>query len=53
MPPGTLSQFGHALRQPVGALHWAGTETAVEWTGYIEGAIEAGERAAGEVLARL
>ena len=30
-----------------------GTETAVEWTGYIDGAIESGQRAAGEVAARL
>lgn len=51
--PGALSQFGQSLRQPVGRIHWAGTETAIEWTGYIEGAIEAGERAAHEVLALL
>ena len=29
------------------------SETAVEWTGYLEGAIESGERAAIEVLQRL
>ena len=39
-----------ALFQPVGPLHFAGTETAREWCGYFEGALEAGERAAGEVL---
>ncbi len=53
MPTGALSQFGPALRQPVGRIHWASTETAVEWTGYLEGAIESGERAASEVLQRL
>jgi len=53
MAPGTLSQLGPTLRQPVGRIHWAGTETAVEWTGYLEGAIESGERAAREVVARL
>ena len=53
MPPGTLSRFGPALRAPVAGLHWAGSETATEWHGYIEGAIESGERAAREVLARL
>lgn len=37
---------------PVGRMHWAGTETAREHPGYLEGAIEAGVRAAGEVLAR-
>jgi len=53
VPPGVLSTFGTTLRQPVGRLHWAGTETATVWNGYLEGAIEAGERAAREVLRRL
>ncbi|MFC9436078.1 flavin monoamine oxidase family protein [Nocardia sp. NPDC057030] len=50
-PPGVLTGIGSALRQPIGAIHWAGSETATEWTGYIEGAIRSGERAAAEVLA--
>ena len=33
-------------------LHFAGTETAIEWTGYMEGAAQSGERAAAEVLAQ-
>ncbi|MCS7208720.1 MAG: FAD-dependent oxidoreductase, partial [Fimbriimonadales bacterium] len=49
-PPGAWTQFGHALRQPVGRIFWAGTETATCWMGYINGAIESGERAAHEVL---
>lgn len=49
-PPGLLSELGPALAAPVGRIHWAGTETARQWTGYIEGALEAGERAADEVL---
>jgi monoamine oxidase len=53
MAPGVMTDFGVALRQPCGRIHWAGTETAVEWTGYIDGAIESGQRAAGEVAARL
>jgi monoamine oxidase len=53
MGPGVMTDFGSALRQPCGRIHWAGTETAVEWTGYIDGAIESGQRAAGEVTARL
>jgi monoamine oxidase len=52
MPPGTLTQLGTALRQPVGRLHWAGTETAERWSGYMEGAVESGQRAAREVLER-
>ncbi|WP_157249108.1 flavin monoamine oxidase family protein [Nonomuraea typhae] len=47
--PGTLTRFGPALRRPVGPLHWAGTETAVRWAGYMDGAVESGHRAAAEV----
>ncbi|MEB3020659.1 flavin monoamine oxidase family protein [[Mycobacterium] crassicus] len=39
--------------EPTGNIHWTGTETAGEHAGYIEGAIEAGERVAGEVIAAL
>jgi monoamine oxidase len=49
LPPGVWTSFGHALRRPVGRIHWAGTETATEWNGYIEGALQSGERAAREV----
>lgn len=35
---------------PVGHLHWAGTETADDHPGYLDGAIEAGNRAAREVI---
>lgn len=48
--PGALTRFGPALREPMGPIHWAGSETAHRWIGYMEGAIEAGERAAEEVL---
>lgn len=51
MPPGLLSETAAALRAPVGRLHFAGTETARHHMGYLEGAIEAGERAAAEILA--
>ena len=52
-PPGALSTCGEALRAPVGRIHWAGTETAQECMGYMEGALESGDRAAEEVLALL
>lgn len=52
-PPGVISVYGEALRQPVGAIHWAGTETSEVWCGYVEGAIRSGERAAAEVLTAL
>lgn len=50
MPPGFLTTFRGLIREPVGRLYFAGTETAVQWSGYINGAIQAGERAAKEVL---
>jgi monoamine oxidase len=53
MAPGVLTQYGDALREPCGRVHWAGCETAREWSGHMEGALESGERAASEVLARL
>ena len=51
MPPGALTAYGPALREPCGRIHWAGTESARVWCGYMEGAVESGRRAAAEVLA--
>ena len=48
--PGTLLDFGASLRQPVGRIHWAGTETSTYWNGYMDGAVRSGRRAAAEVL---
>jgi monoamine oxidase len=53
LTPGTLLDFGPAIREPVGRIHWAGTETATLWAGYMDGAVRSGERAAAEALARL
>jgi monoamine oxidase len=50
LPPGTWTSLGFALRRPCGRIHWAGTETAEVWNGYMDGAISSGERAAREVL---
>jgi monoamine oxidase len=52
-PPGVWTSYGHALRPPIGHVHWAGSETSPTWAGYIEGAIRSGEHAAAEVLAQL
>ncbi|MEZ4358555.1 MAG: FAD-dependent oxidoreductase [Kofleriaceae bacterium] len=49
LPTNVLST-GAAWRSAHGRLHFAGTESAVSWPGYMEGAIEAGERAAEEIL---
>ena len=51
--PGTLSCHGAALVAPSGRVHWAGTETAPRWCGYIEGALLSGIRAAEEVRSAL
>lgn len=52
-PPGLLTTYGPALREPVGRLHFAGTETGTFWVGYMDGAVRSGKRAAREVLDRL
>lgn len=49
-PPGVLTQYGAYLRSPVSNIHFAGTETSSYWTGYMDGAIRSGERAAAEIL---
>jgi monoamine oxidase len=49
--PGALTQFGSAIREPAGRIHWAGAERATEMHGLMEGAVRSGERAAAEVLA--
>lgn len=50
MGPGLLSRYGDALREPFQNIHIAGTETAFEWKGYLEGALLAGSRSAAEVI---
>jgi monoamine oxidase len=47
---GVLTQHGRAIRQPVGRIHFAGTETASVSHGAIDGAVRSGERVASEVL---
>jgi monoamine oxidase len=50
MTTGGWTEYGRALREPIGSLHWAGAETATVWSGYMDGAVSSGERAAEEVL---
>lgn len=49
LPPGAWTQLGTALTRPCGPIHWAGAETGTVWSGYIDGAVESGERTADEV----
>lgn len=51
LAPGVWTSFGDLLREPWGRVHWAGTETAAVWNGYMDGAVRSGERAATEILA--
>jgi monoamine oxidase len=52
-PPGVLTDYGPAIKAPVGRIHWAGAETSDFWNGYMDGAVRSGERVAAEVLAKL
>jgi len=49
-PTGVLTQYGRRLREPVGRLHWAGTETASISFGSMDGAVRSGERVCEEIL---
>lgn len=51
--PGAWTSFGRFLREPVGRVHWAGSETADETSGTMNGAILSGRRAATDVAAQL
>jgi monoamine oxidase len=51
--PGVWTEYGPALREPIGRIHWAGTECSAVWNGYMEGAVRSGEATAAEVVAAL
>lgn len=53
MGPFVWTTYGSALSEPIGTLHWASTDTATEWSAYMEGAVDSAERAVGEVLQSL
>jgi monoamine oxidase len=53
LPPGVITRYGHLLREPLGRVHWAGTETAGISHGAIDGAVRSGERAAEEIIGNL
>jgi len=53
VPPGSWTNYGQWLRKPVDGIFWAGTETADQWTGFLDGAVRSGQRAAAEVDAYL
>ena len=53
VPPGSWTGHGSHLRAPVDGIFWAGTETADQWTGFLDGAVRSGYRAAAEAAAYL
>lgn len=51
MMPGTMtSKAGQSIRESFGNIHFVGTETALVWKGYMEGAVRSGVRGAKEVI---
>jgi monoamine oxidase len=50
---GVLHKYGPALKVPFRRIHWAGSELADYWFGYMDGAVRSGEAAATEVLKAL
>jgi monoamine oxidase len=50
---GQYHTFAGIEREPEGTCHFAGEHTSVDFQGYLNGAVETGERAAGEIVAAL
>jgi monoamine oxidase len=50
---GQYTRFAGAERQPEANCHFAGEHTSIDFQGYLNGAVESGERSAGEILAAL
>jgi len=48
--PGDWLALGPTLTVPHGRVHWAGTETSLQFFGLMEGALRSGQRAANEIL---
>lgn len=48
--PGDWLRLGPSLTAPHGRVHWAGTETSLEFFGLMEGAIRSGLRVAADLI---
>lgn len=48
--PGDWLRLGPTLTTPHGRIHWAGTETSLEFFGLMEGAVRSGQRVASELI---
>ncbi|XP_064594520.1 probable flavin-containing monoamine oxidase A isoform X2 [Liolophura sinensis] len=51
--PGTTKYFSSGFRDPYQKVHFAGTESATVWCGFMNGAIQAGFRASTENSSRI
>lgn len=51
--PFATTSYARALTEPHGRVEWAGTETAGEWAGCMNGAVLTGQRAAERVAQRI
>jgi monoamine oxidase len=51
--PGIWTSVGKSLGLPFGRVFWGGTETALKWHGYMEGAVRSGERVALDLVRSL
>jgi monoamine oxidase len=50
MGPGVWTKQGKLRNQTVGPIHFAGTEAATQWYGYMEGGLQAAENAVQAIL---
>ena len=50
---GQYTRFAGSEGRPEGKCHFAGEHTSIDFQGYLNGAVETGQRAAAEVLAAL
>jgi monoamine oxidase len=50
---GQYTAFSGVEKEAVGSCHFAGEHTSQDFQGYLNGAVESGYRAAGEILTAL
>jgi monoamine oxidase len=50
-PPGVMTAGYESITEPIGRIHFAGTETGRIYNGYVEGALESAERVVHEIVA--
>jgi len=50
---GQYTRFAGVERESQGGVHFCGEHTSIDAQGYLEGAVETGERAAGEIISAL